>query len=262
MFVIKLLKLASRLVDQLWLEAAGRQFERLFPHTEPGQYVFSQPTRPGRPNGVDFNAFSVVTRTIPGMISAAEAQALFSLSALGVGQGAIHGDIIEVGSWLGKSTVYLALGCLVSSHGLVHAVDTFEGDPSKQSLYTGPLKPGESIFERFQAGLVLAGVNDRVKAYPLSSSQARPVLKKAKVKARGVFIDACHDYAAVKQDIKLWQSAVVDGGFLVLHDYSSDFPGSVQAIDEFRTANRSFQVVVVIGSLIVFRKIARHRQKT
>lgn len=48
-----------------------------------------------------------------------------------------------------------------------------------------------------------------------------------------VFIDADHDYDAVKADIAAWTPKVRPGGFITGHDYDREkFPGVIRAVDE------------------------------
>jgi SAM-dependent methyltransferase len=47
-----------------------------------------------------------------------------------------------------------------------------------------------------------------------------------------VFIDANHSYESVKNDIDLWLQKVKPGGVLSGHDYSIDFFGVIQAVNE------------------------------
>lgn len=47
-----------------------------------------------------------------------------------------------------------------------------------------------------------------------------------------VFIDANHDYKFVKEDIKIWKPKVKKGGLISGHDYCSDFPGTIKAVNE------------------------------
>lgn len=49
-----------------------------------------------------------------------------------------------------------------------------------------------------------------------------------------VYIDALHDYESVKADIKAFYPKVKPGGIIAGHDYhKEDWPGVVQAVDEF-----------------------------
>lgn len=47
-----------------------------------------------------------------------------------------------------------------------------------------------------------------------------------------VFIDACHEYDAVKADIAAWRSKVRVGGLLCGHDYGNKHVGVKPAVDE------------------------------
>jgi predicted O-methyltransferase YrrM len=49
-----------------------------------------------------------------------------------------------------------------------------------------------------------------------------------------VFIDADHSFEAAKDDIRLWLPKVKPGGMICGHDYTSDAPGVVKAVDEAR----------------------------
>ncbi len=199
-------------------------------------------------SAIDLQKFSARTHSVDGMTWEEETELLFYLAALST----TKGDIIEVGSWLGKSTIYLALGCQVSGQGVVHAVDTFGGNPGKEEMYTAPLKNGETIYQRFQKNIQLAGIADYVKAYPMTSRQAR---KKIKTLARLVFIDACHDYEAVKDDIQLWADSVSSHGYLVFHDYSSEFPQTVAAIkEELQSRRKQFHTLFLSDRILVTQR--------
>jgi len=49
-----------------------------------------------------------------------------------------------------------------------------------------------------------------------------------------VYIDACHDYLSVKEDIDCWFPKVKSGGVISGHDYGTKrWPGVTKAVDEF-----------------------------
>lgn len=47
-----------------------------------------------------------------------------------------------------------------------------------------------------------------------------------------VFIDAGHNYSAVKADIAAWSPKVKHGGEILGHDFHPKFPGVIQAVKE------------------------------
>lgn len=126
------------------------------------------------------------------------------------------GCFVEVGSWKGKSAVYLADRLEdIDKVAIIKAVDTFEGDED-----TGK----QSVFDQFRINRgnrkITAVVNDSIKE---SKHYADGDID-------GIFIDAAHDYESVKADIAAWLPKVKPGGFFGGHDIDS--PGVNQAVDE------------------------------
>lgn len=57
-----------------------------------------------------------------------------------------------------------------------------------------------------------------------------------------VYIDACHQYESVLEDITIWSRKVKEGGILSGHDYCTQYwPGVIRAVDEF-ASNHNHQV--------------------
>ncbi len=48
-----------------------------------------------------------------------------------------------------------------------------------------------------------------------------------------IYIDGDHSYKGVKIDIELARKKVKSGGYICGHDYTVQFPGVIQAVDEF-----------------------------
>lgn len=48
-----------------------------------------------------------------------------------------------------------------------------------------------------------------------------------------IYIDGDHSYRGIKIDIELARKKVKVGGFICGHDYTPQFPGVIQAVDEF-----------------------------
>ncbi|MDO8503210.1 MAG: class I SAM-dependent methyltransferase [bacterium] len=197
---------------------------------------------------ISVTRFQFQTRLIPGMVTPSECKLLLSISTFC----GIRGDVIEIGSWLGLSTVYFAKGCMTTQNGKVYAVDTFMGNVGKKHLYRAPLKNGETIYNRFLKNIKSVGLEDYIVPCRMSSEQARKKLKD--INARVVFIDACHEYEAVKNDILLWKGLLLKGGFLVLHDFTRGAEGCVQAIKEEVLNSQEFKCVLLSDSLLIAEK--------
>ncbi|HSH06054.1 MAG TPA: class I SAM-dependent methyltransferase [Burkholderiales bacterium] len=166
---------------------------------------------------------------IEGWISDIEGYVLYRLARDGEGEGAI----VEIGSWMGKSTAWLAAGSLARKREPVHAIDTFEGSAEHQDMAV--LREAGTTFHRFSENIERAGVSAHVEPQVASSLQAaakwdgRPI--------RLLFIDGDHAYEAVKADLEAWLPFVAPGGYIVLDDVIDAFPG-VQRLFAEATAER------------------------
>jgi len=82
---------------------------------------------------------------------------------------------------------------------------------------------------------------DRLESeYPARAVLARMTSEEACAMAKDesldfVFIDACHQYDAVKKDISIWQHKVKKGGVISGHDYATAWVGVTKAVNEYCT---------------------------
>jgi len=131
-----------------------------------------------------------------------------------------RGDVVELGSWVGLTTSYLATACRVRGEGRVHAVDTFEGTKEGGGRYRSVEKYGGSTLQTFADNLDRAGVGDLVETFV--GYTAEVVQRYCGRPVRMLLIDADHSYAAVRTDFELWSPLVMPGGLIVFHDYLID----------------------------------------
>lgn len=189
---------------------------------------------------------------VPGMITLRRAMYLYWLAFAG----SIEGDIIELGSWQGRSTIALAQACADSENGVVHAVDTFAGNPGHESNYTVGADDLSDLESNFRRNVTDAGLSDRVRVYPMRSSQAASEIDAASV--RMLYIDAEHAYEPVKEELELYADKLAPGGLLTFDDYSTPFPGVSTAIHEHLAANRDrYAGVVQDNNFLVLRRRPR-----
>lgn len=132
----------------------------------------------------------------------------------------LDGHIIEFGSWEGRSTIAIALG----TNQPVLAVDHWQGTPGDR-LTEIPAKH-DNIYARF-----LDNVEDYPHIRPMvmtteqfMESWDRPI--------KFLHIDADHNYEPVKAQIEWAKPLMVKGGVMCGDDYSSNWPGVVQAVNE------------------------------
>lgn len=145
-----------------------------------------------------------------------------------------NGDtIVEVGSYLGASACYLGEAILKAAKYIrVLCVDEW---PALYRRDDGILVV--QPYDTFCANVRQSGLCEVIIPLCCSSVKASRFVKND---LGAVFIDAGHDYASVKDDIKAWLPKVRKGGFLAGHDHSDTFPGVVQAVNELLPGHEHF----------------------
>lgn len=134
--------------------------------------------------------------------------------------GHLAGDVIEIGSWTGRSTCVLANAVHPS---VVRAVDTWEGSPGEVSA---ELAAERDIFTQFKEN-VAAFTLGNVRPYRMGwreyfENHPRPV--------RLCFIDAEHTYEEVHDNVETVLPLMMDGGILCGDDIRH--PPVERAVDE------------------------------
>lgn len=130
-------------------------------------------------------------------------------------------NILELGSWKGRSTHALASGC----KGQVIAVDHWEGSKDVIDL-TNQMAKVEDVYKTF-----LNNMKDLKNVKPLKMSGDAADFALGKAQYDMVFIDAGHTYEEVKNDIEKWlpHAKILMSG----DDYMpGTWMGVVQAVDE------------------------------
>jgi predicted O-methyltransferase YrrM len=158
---------------------------------------------------------------IKGFLAEDEGLRLFELAS----EACSLGPCLEIGSFCGKSTVYLGTACKTKGRTLF-SIDYHRGSEEQQpgQPYFDPdLFDGKSglidSFPYFRDVIQKAGLEEVVV----------PMITKSHVAAKDwatplglVFIDGSHSYDAVKTDYKCWYPHLLPGGLLVFHDIFLD----------------------------------------
>ena len=134
------------------------------------------------------------------------------------------GNVVEIGSWKGKSTVIMAQALKDRNDGSVlYAVDPFEKPPEMSSiapeydLWTQQSQ-GEHYTE-FLENIKRQEVEEFVVPIKAMSEKAVEVYKEKYNQPVGfLFIDGCHFVDYVQKDFDLWSPFVSIGGYVGFHD--------------------------------------------
>ena len=135
----------------------------------------------------------------------------------------VGGTIGELGCYKGKSLC--SVSDIIKRKKLkVHIVDVFTGTASE-----GHWEPDYQ--PEFENHLTRFGIRDNVKQiFKMTTNDA--VAKFDNHFFDLLFIDADHEYSAIKQDISNWESKIKIGGTISGHDYGGGHHGIGKAVNE------------------------------
>ncbi|MFT4797051.1 MAG: putative O-methyltransferase YrrM [Candidatus Azotimanducaceae bacterium] len=194
--------------------------------------------------------------SVKGFLSPEEGEALYEhcLEACAIG------PALEIGSYCGKSSVYLGQACKEAKSTLF-ALDHHRGSEEHQ---LGEEYHDPELYD------VDVGKMDTFKLFRDTVSRAKlddyvvPLVAPSGVVARNwqtplgmVFIDGGHSLEAAQNDYECWSVHVAAGGILAIHDLFPDPTTGGQApITIWRAALASalFEDVGVVGTLGVLRR--------
>ncbi len=176
---------------------------------------------------------------IDGWLSDAEGELLYKL-AKNVPKGRA---IVEIGSWKGKSTVWLAKGAETGHKNKVFAIDPHHG--SRAHVSEGE----EDTYSIFLANLTKAGVKNRVVPLVMSSSQAAQYWQGS---VGLLWIDGSHEYEDVKYDFLVWKQYLLVGAMVALHDCDKSGPACVA--QEHLLNSDDFVITHHVGTILAARK--------
>ncbi len=147
-----------------------------------------------------------IAREISGWLTRREADFLFD-AARALPAGA---TVVEIGSFLGRSTVCLALGLEAGRGGRLVSVDPHIGSPKHEHL----LRCADTL-PPFRRNLRRAGVEDRVRVLHMTSVDAAARVAEP---IDLLFVDGAHERDAVAADVGAWLPKVRPGGVIAFHD--------------------------------------------
>jgi predicted O-methyltransferase YrrM len=135
------------------------------------------------------------------------------------------GPCLEIGSYCGKSAVYLGLGCK-AHQGVLFSIDHHRGSEEQQ--------PGEEYFDP----ALFDTVSGRIDTFPFFRQTIEkagleetivPLVCPSPLAARQwatplslVFIDGGHSFESAYEDYQNWAKHILPEGYLLIHDIFED----------------------------------------
>lgn len=159
--------------------------------------------------------------SVKGFLDPDEGRRLYEVA----GEAAPKGPCLEIGSYCGKSALYLGAACKAGGT-VLFSIDHHRGSEEQQ--------PGEAYFDPelfdpqaykidtlafFRKTLQTADLEDAVVPLVCASAAAARAWT---MPLSLVFIDGGHAYDTVLADYTLWAKHILPGGYLLIHDIFSD----------------------------------------
>lgn len=166
----------------------------------------------------------------------------------------IAGDVVELGCYVGTTSVFLAK-TLQKTDKKLYVYDSFEGLPEKSAEDDSPLG------NQFKKGELSASKKQFIKNIK-NANVAMPVIKKAWFsdltlrdipnKISFAFLDGDY-YESIRQSLLLVEKNMVPGSIMIVDDYSNEeLPGVARAVDGWLLKNNYKKIVEQSLAVIQF----------
>ena len=177
--------------------------------------------------------------TVEGYLAPREMRFLALLAACPTADG----EILEIGSFKGKSTVILAKAAALSGDDQkINAVD-----PMTAPSETDPdLRGDESSLADFQKNIEAHKVADKIEfhqtfSFELAKTWTKPL--------RLLWIDGDHTYKGTKLDFEGFAPFLQDGAIVAIHDVLHEFDGGIRVFMEDVLLSPAFGACGFVGSI-------------
>ena len=189
---------------------------------------------------------SALAATLEGHLTPREARFLSLLGAVPLAEG----DVLEIGSFKGKSTILLAHSArFAAGGGRVVAVD-----PLILPSVTDPRDADPATLPAiFRENLRRHGVESLVDFHQMTSGELGPSWKRP---LRLLWIDGDHTWDGARLDVDTFAPFVAPGGIVALHDVLNRFDGPIRVVCERLLAGDRFGACGLVGS-IAWAQVAR-----
>ncbi len=161
-----------------------------------------------------------LSESLSGHLRKREVQFLATLPFL-----SMEGDILEIGSFKGKSTIILAKAAKEAGHEKIYACD-----PLSLSCSTDPIDAvKEELPKIFYNNLQAYGVRERVEFFQMRSDKLAETWDRP---LKILWIDGDHTYTGVMKDITLFEKHLKPGAIVCFHDVLHEFEGPIRIFME------------------------------
>jgi predicted O-methyltransferase YrrM len=200
---------------------------------------------------LDLTNVSEKTKNIDGWLEEMEGCALYAIAKFGPAKGAI----VEIGSFKGKSTVWIAQGSKSRNREKVYSIDPHTGSVENKPghKFASHMPPEGTTKFVFLRNLKKYGVYDWVVPIIKKSEDA---VKNWNKPIRFLFIDGDHRYKYVRNDFLEWSRYLVKGAIIAFHDYYV-WSGPTKVVNKYLRSSSEFSTLGFIKSLALYQYLKK-----
>ena len=206
---------------------------------------------------MNLNSIFKLADQVKGFLAPEEGQRLYDVAC----QAALLGPCLEIGSYCGKSALFLGAACRrqgVTLFSIDHHCGSEEQQPGEEYFDPELFNPSLSTVDtlgHFRKSMRLADLENTVV----------PIVARSATAARDwatplslVFIDGGHAFETVLSDYQCWARHIVSDGYLMIHDIFPDPADGGQAPYEIYQAallSGLFEALPTTHTLGVLKKV-------
>ena len=129
----------------------------------------------------------------------------------------IGSKVVEIGSYLGASSCFLAAG-LRSKGGMLHCVDTWTN--------IGMTEGKRDTYDEF-----ITNTRSFSESIAIHRGLSKGIARSFQSSVDLLFVDGDHNYEAVSSDLQSWLPKLQEFSWIIMHDYKWE-PGVKKAVEE------------------------------
>tara|TARA_Y100000389_G_C17465216_1_gene524870 strand:- start:2928 stop:3653 length:726 start_codon:yes stop_codon:yes gene_type:complete len=176
---------------------------------------------------ISIDNLSRLSNNIRGMISSRAGEELFSVAYMQ----SLSGDVVEIGSFQGKSTFFLGSAVKFSGNGKMFAIDHFKGNVGKEKFYKVRKDDLSDLEDGFKKNIKKAFLENTVTLINQPNDKAANYIKDNTI--RLLFIDGDHTAEGIAKDLDLFVNKLKKNAIIAFDDYANTFPGVIEVTNRF-----------------------------
>lgn len=186
-------------------------------------------------------------RSIEGWLEEDEADLLLGAALYATSSLPSPHNIVEVGSYCGRSTVVLgSVARSMDNNARVYAVDPHDGKVGSLDRGISQTQPTLLKFKQNMQDSELSDLITIIEKCSFEVQWNEPISL--------LFIDGLHDYSNVSRDFIHFEQWIVPGGLIAFHDYAYYYPGVHAFVNEV-LLKPSYNMVQRANSMVVLQKV-------